>query len=242
MSDKVVAITGASSGIGEATARELARKGARVVIGARRVERLAAIAAEIESEGGTCLSAELDVTNRDSMDGFVRRTVDAYGRIDVLVHNAGTMMVSPLAEARRDDWDLMIDLNVKGVLNGIGAALPVMMEQGSGHMVLIGSNVGYRVAPMGGVYSATKFAIRAIAESLRVEGGSAIRSTLISPGATRTEIVEHVGHPAMEGVLRSLQPDMLSPEAVAAAIAYAIDQPGEVDVSEIIVRPISMKE
>lgn len=242
MANKVIAITGASSGIGEAAARLLARGGATVLIGARRVDRLARIASDIEAEGGTCLPVELDVTSRDSMDAFVRRAVEDCGRIDVMVHNAGVMIAAPLAEARRDDWDRMIDLNIKGVLNGIGAALPVMKAQGAGHMVLIGSNVGYRVPPMGGVYSATKFAIRAIAESLRVEGGKEIRSTLIAPGATQTEIVEHAGHPAIQGALRSLRPDMLAPEAVAAAIAYAVDQPHEIDVSEIIVRPISMKD
>jgi NADP-dependent 3-hydroxy acid dehydrogenase YdfG len=239
---KVVAITGASSGIGEAAARRLAADGARLVIGARRTDRLSRIAEEIESEGGTCLAAELDVTSRGSMDAFVQQALAAHGRIDVLVANAGVMLAAPLAEGRRDEWDRMIDLNIKGVLNGIAAALPPMMAQGSGHVILIGSNVGYRVPPMGGVYAATKFAVRAIAESLRVEGGKAIRSTLIAPGATRTEIVEHVEFPPIKQALLALRSEMLPAEAVAAAVAYAIDQPHEVDVSEILIRPIAMKD
>ncbi|HEX8057803.1 MAG TPA: SDR family oxidoreductase [Novosphingobium sp.] len=242
MPEKVVAITGASSGIGEATARLLAAEGAKLVLGARRTDRLTGIANEIGAAGGGALGIELDVTRRDSMDAFVSEAVERFGRIDVFVHNAGVMMLGPWADLRRDDWDRMFDVNVKGVLNGIASALPHMLAQRSGHMILIGSTAGHHAVPLGGAYSATKFALRAIADSLRAEGGSSLRTTLISPSATRTEIVENVDHPIMREALVSRRDLMLSADDVARAIAYAIAQPPHVDVSEITVRPMSLKD
>jgi len=242
MQGKVVAITGASSGIGEASARVLASRGCKLVLGARRMQRLSDIAGEINEAGGTAVAMELDVAGRDSMNRFVGAAIERFGRIDVLVNNAGLMILGPLAEARIDDWDHMIDVNLRGVLHGIAAAMPPMLDQGSGHIVLVGSTSGHRVSRMGGVYSATKFAIRAIADTIRIEGGDSIRSTLISPSATQTEIVDHVGHQAMQQALLSIRPKALTAETVANAIAYAIAQPPEVDVSEIVIRPAALKD
>lgn len=242
MPKKVVAITGASSGIGEAAARLLAADGARLVLGARRTDRLTGLANEIAAAGGEALAVGLDVTRRDSMDAFVGEAIARFGPIDVFVHNAGVMMLGPWADLRRDEWDRMFDVNVKGVLNGIAAVLPHMLAQRSGHMILIGSTAGHHAVPLGGAYSATKFALRAIADSLRAEAGSALRTTLISPSATRTEIVGNVDHPIMRDALVSRRDLMLSAEDVARTIAYAIAQPSHVDVSEITVRPISLKD
>lgn len=242
MSGKVIAITGASSGIGEAAARLLAGSGAKLVLGARRLERLEALAAEIRSQGGEAIPVQLDVADRAAMQAFVGVARERFGRIDVLVNNAGLMKLSPLAEAKQDDWDRMIDVNLRGALNGIAAALPHMMAQQSGHIIMVGSTSGHRVAPMNGVYAATKFAIRALAESIRLEGGSAVRSTLISPGATRTELVENVDHPMIREALKSRIADTLPVDSIARAIAYAIEQPHEVDVSEVLVRPLRIKD
>jgi NADP-dependent 3-hydroxy acid dehydrogenase YdfG len=220
----------------------LAKTGARLVLGARRTDKLSAIASEIDAAGGAAIATQLDVTSRASMNAFVDLARKRFGRIDVLVNNAGVMMLAPLAEVRYDDWERMIDVNLRGVLNGIAAALPHMLAQGSGHIVMIGSTSGRRVAPMGGVYAATKFAVRAIAESVRIEGGSAVRSTLISAGATQTELVDGVDHPMIREALLARRNDMLTADAVARAVAYAIEQPREVDVSEILVRPLKLKE
>jgi len=242
MQGRVVLITGASSAIGEAAARLLAARGCSLAIGARRIDRLEALAGEIGAAGGKALPLELDVTSRESMDRFVAEALARFGRVDGLVNNAGLMILGPLADGKVDDWDRMIDVNLKGVLNGIAAALPHMHAQGSGHMILLGSTSGHAVSPLGGVYSATKFAIRAIADSLRKEGGTAIRTTLISPGATQTEIVDHVGHEEMTKGLLSIRPMALTAMVVAEAIAYAMEQPPEVDVSEILLRPIFQKD
>ena len=240
--DKIVVITGASSGIGEAAARLLADRGCTVVLGARRMDRLAALADEINDAGGTAVAVELDVTSRESMDRFIGEALDRFGRIDVLVNNAGLMILGPLCDGEVEAWDHMIDVNLRGVLHGIAAALPHMLARESGHMILIGSTSGHRVSPMGGIYCATKFALRAIADTLRMEGGANVRSTLISPSATQTEIVDHVGHAQMEQALRAIRPQALEAGAVARAIAYAIEQPPEVDVSEILIRPTSLKD
>jgi NADP-dependent 3-hydroxy acid dehydrogenase YdfG len=242
ISNKVIAIAGASSGIGEATARLLAKNDATLVLGARRLEKLSAVATAIADDGGVALTTELDVTNRTSMDKFIEYAHDRFGRIDVLINSAGIMMLAPLIETRRDEWDRMIDVNLRGVLNGVAAVLPHMILQGSGHIVLIGSTSGRRVAPTNGIYAATKFAVRAIAESLRIEGGAAIRSTLISAGATRTELTDKIDHPLMREAVRARADEMLPADAIARAISYAIEQPQNVDVSEIIVRPLTMKE
>ena len=241
MNDKVIAITGASSGIGEASARLLARSGAKLVLGARRLEQLKAIAVDIEAQGGQAVAVELDVTSRDSMGAFVETAHSRFGRIDVLVNNAGVMLLAPLADLRTSEWERMIDVNVRGVLNGIAAALPHMLAQGRGHVVMVGSIAGHQVMPMNGVYAATKHAVRAIAESLRLEGGSAIRSTLISPGAVQTELFDNILHPQIQAMAKSRIDAALPVDSIARAIAYALEQPDDVDVNEIIVRPMVHK-
>jgi NADP-dependent 3-hydroxy acid dehydrogenase YdfG len=241
MSDKVVAITGASSGIGEATARLLAKSGARLVLGARRRDQLVAIAKQIEAEGGTAVPVELDVTNRASLQAFVQMALSQFGRIDVLVNNAGVMLLAPLSDLRTEEWDRMIDVNIKGVLYGAAAVLPHMHAQGRGHIVTVGSIAGHQVMPMNGVYAATKFAVRALAESLRLEGGTAIRSTLISPGAVATELFDKILHPQIQQMAKARIGSALRVDCIARAIAFAIEQPDDVDVNEIIVRPMANK-
>mgnify|MGYP003676908484 CR=1 FL=1 len=241
MTEKVIAITGASSGIGEATARLLSASGHRLVLGARRMDKLAAIAQSIEAQGGIAIPHELDVTNRESTKTFVDFAVSRFGRIDVLVNNAGVMYLAPLSDLRVDEWDRMIDVNIKGMLNGAAAALPHMQAQQRGHLVTVGSVAAYRVGPMNGVYAATKFAVRALAESFRVEGGTTIRSTLISPGAVATELFDKILHPQIQEMAKAKLDEALSPEAIARAIVFAIEQPDNVDVSEILVRPMTNK-
>jgi NADP-dependent 3-hydroxy acid dehydrogenase YdfG len=241
MSDKVVAITGASSGIGEAAARLLAKSGARLVLGARRRDQLVAIAKEIEAEGGTAVPVELDVTNRASLQAFAQMALSQFGRIDVLVNNAGVMLLAPLSDLRTEEWDRMIDVNIKGVLYGAAAVLPHMHAQGRGHIVTVGSIAGHQVMPMNGVYAATKFAVRALAESLRLEGGTAIRSTLISPGAVATELFDKILHPQIQQMAKARIGSALRVDCIARAIAFAIEQPDDVDVNEIIVRPMANK-
>lgn len=241
MSSKVIAITGASSGIGEAAARLLAQTGAKLVLGARRTDRLAAIVSDIEAAGGEALAHELDVTSRDSMEAFVEATVNRFGRIDVLVNNAGTMLLAPLSDLRVDEWDRMVDVNLKGVLHGIGAVWPRMMAQERGHIVIVGSIAGRQIGPVNGVYAATKFAVRALAESLRLEGGTAIRSTLISPGAVATELFEKIEHPGIQEAAVARSATALPADSIARAIAYAIAEPDDVDVNEITVRPLTVK-
>jgi NADP-dependent 3-hydroxy acid dehydrogenase YdfG len=241
MSDKVIAITGASSGIGEAAARLLAKSGAKLVLGARRIDQLATIAKAIEADGGVAVPVELDVTNRASMQAFAEAAQSRFGRIDVLVNNAGVMFLAPLSDLRVDEWDRMIDVNVKGVLNGIAAFLPRMQAQGRGHVVTVASVAGHQVMPMNGVYAATKFAVRALAESVRIEGGTSIRSTLISPGATATELFDKILHPQIQEMAKARLASALPVDSIARAIAFAIAQPDDVDVNEIIVRPMANK-
>ena len=241
MTDQVIAITGASSGIGEATARLLAKSGARLVLGARRIDRLEHIAAEIASAGGTALPTALDVTDRASMKAFVDLAIERFGRIDVMINNAGVMYLAPFSDLRVDEWDRMIDVNVKGVLNGAAAVFPYMQAQGSGHIVIVGSIAGRQVLPINTVYAATKFAVRAIAEGLRLEGGEAVRSTLISPGAVSTELFEKIPHEQIKQGAVGRRDTAIPAESIASAIAYAIGQPASVDVNEIIVRPMAIK-
>jgi NADP-dependent 3-hydroxy acid dehydrogenase YdfG len=235
--NKVVAITGASSGIGAATARVLAQAGAKVVLGARRVERLESIAAEIETAGGQSKFFPLDVTRRESMQSFVESTVEAFGRVDVLVNNAGVMLISLLAEGKVDEWERMIDINIKGVLHGIGAVLPVMKAQESGHLINVSSVAGHGVSPGTAVYSATKFAVRAISEGFRQEAGPKIRSTIISPGAVATELPDHITSALIKRATRGLYANAIGAEAIARAVLYAIEQPADVDINEIVIRP-----
>jgi NADP-dependent 3-hydroxy acid dehydrogenase YdfG len=235
--NKVVAITGASSGIGAATARVLAQAGAKVVLGARRVERLESIAAEIERAGGQSKFFPLDVTRRESMQSFVESTVEAFGRVDVLVNNAGVMLISLLAEGKVDEWDRMVDVNIKGVLHGIGAVLPVMKAQESGHLINVSSVAGHGVSPGTAVYSATKFAVRALSEGFRQEAGPKIRSTIISPGAVATELPDHITSALIKRATRGLYANAIGAEAIARAVLYAIEQPADVDINEIVIRP-----
>ena len=236
VSGKVVAITGASSGIGEAVARHLAARGAKVVMGARRVDRLAALADELKRAGGEAEPFALDVTKRTDFGDFVKRAQDRFGRLDVLVNNAGLMPLSLFDELKVDEWDQMIDVNIRGVLYGIAAALPVMQEQQAGHIINLSSIGGYRVNPAGSVYSATKFAVRAISDGLRQET-TTIRVTVVSPGVTESELASTITEDFARQRMDSFRKIAIPADAIARAIQYAIEQPDEVDVSEIIVRP-----
>ncbi|MFD6885474.1 SDR family oxidoreductase [Streptomyces sp. NPDC059957] len=233
---KVVLISGASSGIGEATARRLAASGHRVMLGARRRDRIAALAEDIRNSGGQADHQELDVTSLDSMRAFVQAAHSRYGHIDVLVNNAGVMPLSPLAALKVDEWNRMIDVNVRGVLHGIASVLPLMRAQGSGHIVNIASVSGHRVDPTAAVYSATKFAVRALSEGLRQESRD-LRVTVISPGLTRSELAEGITDTAVREATQDMLKIAMPADAIGAAIDYAISQPVEVDVSEIVVRP-----
>ncbi|MFD9722694.1 SDR family oxidoreductase [Streptomyces sp. NPDC059072] len=234
---KVIAVTGASSGIGEATARRLAADGHSVLLGARRTERLDALAAQIAALGGTAAARRLDVTDAADVRAFVRAARDLYGRMDVLVNNAGIMPLSPLEEARTREWDRMIDVNLRGVLHGIAAALPVMRAQGGGHIVNVASVGAYEVVPTAAVYCATKFAVRAISEGLRKESAGDVRVTVVSPGVTASELADHITDVAAREAMRSYRSVAIPAGAIADAIAYAVSQPPEVDVNEIVVRP-----
>ncbi|WP_181807866.1 SDR family oxidoreductase [Streptomyces shenzhenensis] len=234
---KVVAVTGASSGIGEATARRLAADGHRLFLGARRTGRLETLTGEITAAGGTAAFRRLDVTDAADVRAFVSAAREHHGRVDVLVNNAGVMPLSPLDALRTDEWDRMIDVNVRGVLHGIAAALPVMRAQGGGHFVNIASVGAYEVSPTAAVYCATKFAVRAISEGLRQESTGAIRVTLVSPGVTESELADTISDPAAREAMKTYRAVALPASAVAEAIAYAVAQPPQVDVNEIVVRP-----
>ncbi|MEV6677590.1 SDR family oxidoreductase [Streptomyces erythrochromogenes] len=236
---KVVAITGASSGIGEATARRLAADGHLLLLGARRVERLEALAEEIGAAGGTAAYRRLDVTDAGDVRGFVAAAGERYGRVDVMVNNAGVMPLSPLDALEVEEWDRMIDVNVRGVLYGIAAALPVMRAQGAGHIVNIASVGAYEVSPTAAVYCATKFAVRAISEGLRQESGGGVRVTLVSPGVTESELADGIGDPEAREAMKAYRAVALPASAVADAIAYAVSQAPEVDVNELVVRPVA---
>ncbi|MFD6970922.1 SDR family oxidoreductase [Streptomyces sp. NPDC059949] len=234
---RTVAVTGASSGIGEATARRLAADGHRVLLGARRTGRLEQLVDEISREGGTAAFRTLDVTDAADMRAFVDAAVREYGRIDVLVNNAGVMPLSPLAALRTGEWDRMLDVNVRGVLHGIAAALPVMRAQGGGHFVNIASVGAYEVSPTAAVYCATKFAVRAISEGLRQESAGDVRVTLVSPGVTESELADGISDPDAREAMKAYRAVALPASAIAEAIAYAVSQPPHVDVNEIVVRP-----
>jgi len=236
--DKVVIITGASSGIGEATAVMLAERGAKVVLGARGLNRLEALARRIMGAGGEVAYAQTDVRRREDLTSLVSLALDRYGQLDVLINNAGIMPVSPLDDLRVEDWENMIDINIKGVLYGIAAALPVFRKQGFGHFVNTASTAGHKTVPNQSVYSATKFAVRAISEGLRMEAGEKLRVTIISPGFVNTNFAEGVTDPEVKTQLENARDKFaLPPEAIARAIVFAIEQPSDVDVNEIIVRP-----
>ncbi|QXH75149.1 MULTISPECIES: SDR family oxidoreductase [Pseudomonas] len=235
--DKVIVITGASSGIGEATARLLAERGAKVVLGARRTERLAVIAEEINGAGGHAQFRALDVTDQQDVQRFVDFAVEHYGRVDVLVNNAGVMPLSRLDALKLDEWNRMIDVNIRGVLHGIAASLPLMQRQRAGQIINIASIGAYAVSPTAAVYCATKYAVRAISEGLRQEVGGDIRVTVIAPGVTESELAESISDEGGREEMKSFRKIAIPAEAIARAIAYAVEQPADVDVSELIVRP-----
>ncbi|MEI2455030.1 SDR family oxidoreductase [Lysobacter firmicutimachus] len=233
---KTVLITGASSGIGEATARLLAARGARVVIGARRGERLHALAEEIAAAGGQVRQRVLDVTDAGDVAAFAAYAQEQFGAIDVLVNNAGVMPLSTLDALKLDEWNRMIDVNIRGVLHGIAAVLPAMRAQGHGQVVNVASLGAHYVVPTGAVYCATKFAVWAISDGLRQEN-ERIRVTTISPGVVESELADSISDPAARENMKAFRRIAIQPDAIARAIAFAIEQPDDVDVSEVIVRP-----
>ncbi|MBT9475138.1 SDR family oxidoreductase [Polaromonas sp.] len=234
--DKVVMITGASSGIGEACARRLAQHGARLVLAARRTDRLARLAEEF---GENTLWAAADVTRVEELEALATAARERFGRIDVLINNAGIMPISMLAQGCVDDWSRMIDVNIKGVLHGIHAVLGGMLAQGSGHIINISSVAGLTVGPGSAVYSGTKFAVRAISEGLRQECVGKVRVTTICPGLVASELTESITIPAFKERAQKLYEGAISADAIADAVVYAIGQPDQVAVNEIVVRPLS---
>jgi NADP-dependent 3-hydroxy acid dehydrogenase YdfG len=235
--NKIVLITGASSGIGEATARILAEAGMTVVLGARRTDRLDRLAAEITAGGGTARVSKLDVTNRADVAAFAQDAIETFGRIDVLINNAGVMPLSPMASLKVDEWERMVDVNIKGVLWGIAAVLPTMNDQGSGHIINIASIGGLQVSPTAAVYCATKFAVRAISDGLRQENDR-IRVTSVCPGVVESELADSISDEAARREMASFRAVALKPEAIGRAILHAITQPADVDTTEIVVRPV----
>jgi NADP-dependent 3-hydroxy acid dehydrogenase YdfG len=235
--DKVILITGASSGIGEACARLLAEKGAQLLLGARRTDRLEQLVSEIREAGGNVDYRRLDVTSQADTQAFVDAALAQYGRVDVLVNNAGVMPLSRLDVLKVDEWNRMIDVNIRGVLHGIASALPVMQRQRSGQIVNIASIGAYRVVPTAAVYCATKYAVRAISEGLRQEVGGDIRVTQVSPGVVESELAESISDAPSREAMKAYRKVAITPDAIARAVAYAVEQPADVDVSELIVRP-----
>jgi NADP-dependent 3-hydroxy acid dehydrogenase YdfG len=234
---KVILITGASSGIGEATARVLAGAGHKVVLGARRTERLQKTAADIRAAGGTAEFRALDVANRGDVQSFANFALEKFGRVDVILNNAGVMPVSPMNALRVDEWDRIIDVNIKGVLNGIAAVLPIMERQGSGHIISTASTGAHAVGGQFGVYCASKYAVRAIMEGLRQETNQ-IRVTTLSPGVTESELGHDITVGDTKAAVNQLRSIALDTNAVAKAVLYAIDQPADVDLNEIIIRSV----
>jgi NADP-dependent 3-hydroxy acid dehydrogenase YdfG len=235
---KVVVITGASSGLGEATARHLSALGASLVLGARRKDRLDSLVTELTEAGGRAVAFATDVTRIEDVNALIQGALDSYGRVDVLINNAGLMAIAPMTEGKIDEWDRMIDINIKGLLYGVAAALPVFQKQQSGHIINIASVAGIKVfSPGGTVYSGTKYAVRAITEGLRHELGGAVRTTIVSPGAVDSELKLGSSHPASAQAVGEFYQQAIPADSVARAIAYAIEQPADVDINEIVLRP-----
>lgn len=235
---KVVVITGASSGIGAATARLLATQGAKVVLGARRLDRLAALAEAITAGGGEVAYARTDVSQRADVAALIELARERYGKLDVLINNAGIGLISALDELRIEDWEAMIDVNIKGVLYGIAAALPVFRQQEFGHFVNVLSTSGLKIVPLQSVYAGTKNAVRAISEGLRQEAGDKLRVTIISPGFVHTDFADSMTNPEVKAQIIAARDKMaISPDAIARAIAFAIAQTADVDVGELVIRP-----
>ncbi|MEH2206208.1 MAG: SDR family oxidoreductase [Nostoc sp.] len=235
--NKVVIITGASSGLGEATAKRLAASGAKLMLAARREDRLKDLVGAIAKSGGTATYQVTDVADRAQVEALAKETLSTYSRIDVLINNAGLMPLSPLDQVKVEEWDRMIDINIKGVLYGIAAVLPIMRQQKSGHVINLSSVAGHKVFPGAAVYCATKYAVRAISEGLRLESNGEIRSTNISPGAVATELTTTITDKDAAAGINQLYEIAIDADAIARAIAYAIEQPDDVDVNEIIIRP-----
>jgi NADP-dependent 3-hydroxy acid dehydrogenase YdfG len=235
---KVVLITGASSGIGEATALLLAERGAKVVLGARREDRLQALAARITAAGGKVIYAVTDVKKRADLTALVGLALEHFGRLDVLINNAGIAALSPMDDLTVDEWDEMIDVNIRGVLHGIAAGLPVFRQQKSGHFINVASTAGLKIIPNMGVYAATKSAVRFISEGLRQEAGPDLRVTVISPGYTQTELGNGMSNQELRAqTAAGMEKMAIAPGAIAAGILYAIEQPAAVDVNELVIRP-----
>ncbi|MBR9765238.1 MAG: SDR family oxidoreductase [Rhodobacteraceae bacterium] len=234
--DKTILITGASSGIGACLARHLSGAGARVMLGARRTDRLESLVGEIRSAGGTAEYTALDVTDREAVAQFVKAATDLWGGVDVLINNAGVMPLSPLASLKLDEWERMIDVNIKGVLWGIGAVLPVMTAQGSGQIINVGSIGALAVSPTASVYCATKFAVRAISDGLRQETDR-IRVTCVNPGVVESELASTITDETAADAMKEWRRIALQPEAIAEAILHVIDAPEGVDTNEITIRP-----
>lgn len=239
---KVIIITGASSGIGEATARQLSSAGACVVLGARRLDRLTSLAEDITAAGGKVTISRTDVSKQQDVEALIKKAVEVFGRVDVLINNAGIMPNSRLDELQVEDWNRAIDINLKGTLYGIAAVLPFMKAQKSGHVINISSLSGHRVRPTTAVYSATKFAVRAISEGLRMEMTPYnIRSTIISPGPVDTDLPSSVTNAAVAEQVRKIHEMAIPVETLANTIVFAISQPETVDINEIVVRPTAME-
>ena len=240
---KTIVITGASSGMGAAAARHLAEKGANVVLGARRAERIEVLAEEIRAAGGKATAVVTDVTKRSDVQTLVDTAVETYGRIDVLINNAGVMPLSPLERLKVDEWDQMIDVNLKGVLYGVAAALPHMKAQKSGHIIGLSSVAGHKLFGGSAVYSATKFGVRAISEGLRQEVKPYnIRTTIVSPGAVKTELLEHISETDIQQTNQDYVGEVGVPaETFARLVAFAIGEPEEVDINEILFRPTAQE-
>ena len=238
---KVVVITGASSGLGAATARLLSAEGANVMLGARRVDRIQSLADELNAKGGKAIAIATDVTDHDQVKNLVDAAVQKYGRIDVMINNAGLMPHSPLERLKIDDWNRTIDVNIKGVLYGIAAALPYMKQQKSGHIINVSSVAGHKVTPNGAVYCATKHAVRALSEGLRVEVKPYnIRTTIISPGAVATELPNSITEPDVAaGISKFYKETAIPADSFARTVAFAMSQPDDVDINEILFRPTS---
>jgi NADP-dependent 3-hydroxy acid dehydrogenase YdfG len=238
--DKVILITGASSGIGAGIARELGKAGAKLMLGARRTDRLEALAQEIRATGGEALTRRLDVTDRADVAAFAEAARQAWGRVDVIVNNAGIMPLSLMASLKVDEWDRMVDVNIKGVLYGIAAVLPEMTARGAGHIINIASIGALQVSPTAAVYCATKYAVRAISDGLRQENDR-IRMTCIHPGVVESELAGTITDPVAAEAMKTYRAITLQPDAIGRAVRFAIEQPDDVDVNEIVVRPTATR-
>lgn len=243
ISGKVIVITGASSGLGECTARHLSALGAILVLGARRTERLQTLVTELEKQGGKAIAVATDVTRKEQVEALIKTAVEKFGRVDVLLNNAGLMQQSRLDSLKTDEWDNMIDVNLKGTLYGIAAVLPYMQAQKSGHIINVSSVAGHKVTSAGSVYCATKHAVRAISEGLRSEVKEwNLRTTIISPGAVATELTDHITEKEIgQGMRDFYKQHAVGPDSFARIVEFALSQPAEVDINEILYRPTSQE-